>query len=271
MSKRTTDIWWAKEPTGIISDNAVIVVRNDQQKEVTFHLQVDSLGRYIRQIRSGYILETKENLANWSPLALSNLRKEINAELLGDVVIEGDVIVHVGESALSNNSYVIPTGVREIGSKCFYGLRNLKNVYIPDTVRYIRSSAFNGSGVEELILPESIRLIGPSAFANCLDLKWIECANCNVHACLKMDQLRNTPKLLEIILMGQPRMKDPYKKQEEEPVCNKVSESNNTQEKAEEVAKQVGEAVSKEMKNLNEGSSVINITVNCYFPEAKAV
>ena len=256
------ELWWAKEPEGINPDNAVILFEEKDGKTKTYHLEVNTLGRYIRQIKSGYILENEEDISTWTPLEQINLLKMLNYERLGDVFINGDVLVHVGESAISGDSYVIPEGIREIGSKCFYNMRSLKKVYIPNTVKYIRSSGFNGSGVEELILPESVCGIGSSAFCNCFDLKWIECANTDVHSCLRTDQIRNTPRLVEIILVGQPRMADPYQ--------NKEQEKRNTCETTEEavsVAEKVREAVSNEVKNLKADSSVINLTVNCYFSE----
>lgn len=54
-------------------------------------------------------------------------------------------------------------GLRIIGDNVFYGARNLKSIILPSTLEYIGASAFAGSGITEVALPESLREIGGNA------------------------------------------------------------------------------------------------------------
>lgn len=54
-------------------------------------------------------------------------------------------------------------GLRIIGDNVFYGARNLKSIILPSTLEYIGASAFAGSGISEVVLPESLREIGGNA------------------------------------------------------------------------------------------------------------
>lgn len=53
----------------------------------------------------------------------------------------------------------------------FQGCQNLKSVEIPNGVKYIGVSCFAESGIEEIILPTSVKEVGAAAFANC---KWLK-------------------------------------------------------------------------------------------------
>lgn len=71
----------------------------------------------------------------------------------------------------------VPLFCTNIGDKAFMGVASLKSVVFPDTRRWndpsvpaeltIGRYAFSGTGLESLILPQSVVGIGDYAFANC--------------------------------------------------------------------------------------------------------
>lgn len=61
--------------------------------------------------------------------------------------------------------------LREISSRTFCGCTSLRTICLPEGVREIRDAAFAGSGVERVVLPASLRRIGPHAFSGCASLR----------------------------------------------------------------------------------------------------
>ena len=53
----------------------------------------------------------------------------------------------------------------------FYGLSNLRNVILPEGIKYIGSYAFSQSGISDIIIPGTVKEIGYYAFENCQNLK----------------------------------------------------------------------------------------------------
>jgi hypothetical protein len=66
--------------------------------------------------------------------------------------------------------YEVVNGCEKISVNAFNGAINLKGVSIPETVTFIDTSAFDGSGIEEIDVPDSVTQIGITAFANCTNL-----------------------------------------------------------------------------------------------------
>lgn len=94
--------------------------------------------------------------------------------------INGEKVIAIGEKAFRNcstvNEVVIEHGVRYIKNGAFAGCRNLKDVFLPDTIYSIgergkgrqdqQVGAFADSGVERIEIPNGVERIGPFAFAN---------------------------------------------------------------------------------------------------------
>lgn len=72
----------------------------------------------------------------------------------------------------ADGSFIIPTGVTNIGYRAFYSCNQLASVVIPDTVTNIEIAAFHGcTGLTSVTLPNSITRIGSYAFVGCSKLK----------------------------------------------------------------------------------------------------
>ena len=52
----------------------------------------------------------------------------------------------------------------------FYGLTNLKTVYLPEDIETIEDRAFSGSGITSMVINEGVKSIGYYAFAECNNL-----------------------------------------------------------------------------------------------------
>lgn len=73
-----------------------------------------------------------------------------------------DDIIHV----------TIGEGLSELESDVFAGLRSVRSVYFPRTLRAIFSGAFSECGrLETADLPDALRYIGPGAFQGCISLE----------------------------------------------------------------------------------------------------
>lgn len=66
------------------------------------------------------------------------------------------------------NSQIPANGqVVEIGSYAFAGHSNLKSIIIPDTVMYLGSYSFSGTGLQNIIIPDKVITIDTRAFMDC--------------------------------------------------------------------------------------------------------
>ena len=69
----------------------------------------------------------------------------------------------------------IPEGITVIGSWAFGGFHDLTSITLPHSLNRIEQSAFNGSGLREIIIPENVTYIGAYAFSSCNSLKEFYC------------------------------------------------------------------------------------------------
>ena len=123
-----------------------------------------------------------------------------NLEGLTRVIIPGSV-KEIGQNAFANNTslqeVIIEDGVEIISDSAFYNCTNLKNVQISSTVTYIGmygfrgtinltsinlpdsisdigKRAFSGSGIKNIILPNSLKVIRTQIFGACDNLEKVK-------------------------------------------------------------------------------------------------
>lgn len=75
--------------------------------------------------------------------------------------------VYLVKPKFSGTEYTVNASVKIIGSNAFNGLKNLSAVTLPEGVMQISNGAFNGSGITEIEIPDTVTYIGSSAFAYC--------------------------------------------------------------------------------------------------------
>jgi hypothetical protein len=69
----------------------------------------------------------------------------------------------------------IPEGITAIGFWAFGGFHDLTSITLPHSLNRIEQSAFNGSGLREITIPENVSYIGAFAFSSCNSLKDFYC------------------------------------------------------------------------------------------------
>lgn len=67
--------------------------------------------------------------------------------------------------------------VTAIGPYVFYAHGEIRSVTIPNTVTCIENFAFKSSGIESIVLPDSVTQIGSGVFEECLSLKSVKLSN----------------------------------------------------------------------------------------------
>lgn len=81
--------------------------------------------------------------------------------------------LYVYPAAKTGSSYTTPDGLKTIGAYAFEENQRLRDVTINDGVETIERSAFQGAGVETVIMPDSVTSIGEFAFYNSKSLSEI--------------------------------------------------------------------------------------------------
>ena len=116
---------------------------------------------------------------------LANIEIETGVKEIGESAFEGceslievtipATVKRVGEMAFKDcaklTTVKLEEGVEEIGDSAFTGCGELKMVTIPPSVKEIGEKVFEGSSLEELTIPASMRVIKVSAFKNSEKLK----------------------------------------------------------------------------------------------------
>ena len=92
-----------------------------------------------------------------------------------------DSVTSIGESAFYGSTNLqlveIGNGITEIGKSVFEYCSNLTKVTIGNNVKFIREKAFYQSGVVDIYIPDSVTTIESSAFCGCKKLKTITIGN----------------------------------------------------------------------------------------------
>lgn len=93
-----------------------------------------------------------------------------------DCVMINDILYRYNQSAAVTSLHIY-NGVVTIGERAFYHNETLQTVYIPQSVRYIGESAFEGGNVTNVVLfagGSELNYIGDAAFKDCNKLATID-------------------------------------------------------------------------------------------------
>ena len=109
--------------------------------------------------------------------SLKSVRLNEGLEKLGEKVAidehdwEGGVFYGSGVESVR-----IPSTLKRLERRTFYGCENLKSVYIPEGVERVGEECFFESGIERIALPGTLTEIGEKAFYGCdsLTTVWVE-------------------------------------------------------------------------------------------------
>lgn len=102
-------------------------------------------------------------------------------------------------------SITLPSRLKCITSNAFRGCKQLEEIHIPETVVTIGYNAFEGSGLKEVRLPNTLKELGDEAFMNCNKLKCVTITGKNVvigknafSGCKKLETLKLPDNLKSI-------------------------------------------------------------------------
>lgn len=68
----------------------------------------------------------------------------------------------------------LPHSMEQIGYQSFHYCNQLKDLTIPSNVNEIMQSAFQGTGIESVVIPGSVKIVGPYAFFECSNLSSVK-------------------------------------------------------------------------------------------------
>lgn len=84
-------------------------------------------------------------------------------------------VVEIGNQTFENCKNLfevsLPKSLKSIPDNMFGGCERLKSIDIPGSVISIGSNAFNNSGIETVVVPNSVTQMGKAVFANCKNLQ----------------------------------------------------------------------------------------------------
>ncbi len=97
-------------------------------------------------------------------------------------------LLSIGQYAFSNCSELsainsvnevnhIPPNVTVIDDSAFYGCSSLENITLPESLRIIGTSAFKNTALKEITIPYGVSTIRSGAFSFCTQLEKIDCPN----------------------------------------------------------------------------------------------
>lgn len=142
-------------------------------------------------------------------------RKE--AESVKTLIIE-EGITKVGEGAFNSEgngfinleTLILPESLEEIGRSSFAGCGKLTRVYLPSSLKTISVSAFEKTGIKNIVIPESVENL-ECPFNGCNSLKTITFTNasCRVEDCKSLTKIvyANPIKEAKVLAINCPNLK----------------------------------------------------------------
>lgn len=93
-----------------------------------------------------------------------NGRSLIDVEIADGVESLGDYAFY---SCVHLSRVQLPSTLRKIGEYAFYGCARLNHIEFPPTLKKIGTFAFDGSGLQDVTIPQSLEIIDPLMFMHC--------------------------------------------------------------------------------------------------------
>lgn len=88
-----------------------------------------------------------------------------------------DGLVYLGKTAYTykgklrnDTSIIIKDGTLNIGDNCFINKMKVKSITLPNSVKTIGDFAFDNTGIQSLVIPDSVTFIGLGALSSCVYL-----------------------------------------------------------------------------------------------------
>lgn len=160
----------SRELMSDIDDSEATVVKTGKSPELIYELKSNGLLE-IYHVENGDIDSSRE-------LVCEQLKSN-----LGDVL---EARVHEGvffleERLFANMKYMssvqLPSSLIFIGKSAFEGCTLLKEIVLPDTLDTIADFAFFETGLETVVIPDSVKYIKTHAFTNCVSLTDVQLPN----------------------------------------------------------------------------------------------
>ena len=87
----------------------------------------------------------------------------------------GKSVINVEDDSITSHieSILLPDTVVSIDESAFASLSSLRRINIPDSVCYIGSRAFEGTGIESISISKNLKKIETATFADCVSLEYV--------------------------------------------------------------------------------------------------
>ena len=92
----------------------------------------------------------------------------------GDLLYDTEEQCVIAGLNASSGQIMIPENTKRIGEDAFRFRKNLEQVTLPEGLRRIEKRAFQESGIREVVLPDSLYLLGEYCFYNCKKLEYAD-------------------------------------------------------------------------------------------------
>ena len=133
-------------------------VGTEQKRSVTYNNTIILLKIFTDS--SGYV----DDGYKWVPFSLKNV-----------YVTQGNINDYneffIGECAFENCCFIenvfLPDHLIQIGAEAFRGCRNLRSIALPSGLKKIGVLAFSDTGLDTVVIPESVTYLGDMAFFQC--------------------------------------------------------------------------------------------------------
>ena len=92
----------------------------------------------------------------------------------GGVVVVPEGVICIGEYAFKSNTEItgiyLPESLKDIRKRAFADCKSLQNIDLPNGLRSIGREAFSYTGINEVVIPQSVTEFGEGCFYGCDDL-----------------------------------------------------------------------------------------------------